>query len=112
MITPITNQDDTISSTDIIERIEELRALADEYEVLVELAEQCEGYDTWRSGGALIRASHFTEYVRGMLEDVGAISSDLPWYVKDAIDWDAVAQNIDMDYRDVEFDGITYKMRA
>jgi hypothetical protein len=132
MTTRITNLDDIIVSTDIIERVKELRASADEsedtdgetlltfsdpsdrdeYESLDTLAEQCEGYGDWDYGEALIRASHFTEYVQELMADIGTIPSDLPWYIKDAIDWDVVAQHIDQDYMDVEFDGITYKIRA
>lgn len=118
MITPITNQDDTISSTDIIERIEELEGIErdpskqDEYKTLSNLAEDCEGYGDWRYGETLIRASHFTEYVRDMMADIGVVPADLPWYIADAIDWDEVARHIDSDYVDVDFDGVTYKMRA
>ena len=117
-MTTISNQEDTISSTDIIERIEELEGIERdpsdraEYESLTALADQCEGYGDWQYGETLIRASHFTEYVRELMADIGTVPADLPWYIADAIDWDEVARHIDSDYVDVDFDGVTYKMRA
>jgi hypothetical protein len=117
-MTAITNQEDTINSTDIIERIGALERMdrdafeVEEYEELTKLAEQCEGYGDWEYGATLIRYSHFTAYVRDLMEDTEAIPPNLPWYIEDAIDWDEVARHIDMDYMDVDFDGITYKMRS
>jgi hypothetical protein len=117
-MTTISNQNETINSTDVIERIDELGRVdrdaleAEEYESLTTLAEQCEGYGDWQYGETLIRASYFTDYVRELLADTGAVPTDLPWYIRDAIDWDEVARHIDQDYIDVVFDGVTYKMRA
>lgn len=117
-MTTISNRDDTISSTDIIERIEELEGIErdpsdrDEYESLVELAEQCKGYGDWQYGEILIHKSHFTKYVRELMADIGIVPADLPWYIADAIDWDEVARHVDQDYMDVDFGGVTYKIRA
>jgi hypothetical protein len=116
-MTTISNRDDIIASTNIIERIEGLEGMErdeseeEEYTTLTDLAEQCEGSD-WRYGETLIRVSHFTEYVQELMADIGAVPADLPWYIADAIDWDEVARHIDTDYMDVNFDGITYKIRA
>jgi hypothetical protein len=44
-----------------------------------------------------------------MLEDCGEIPRDLPHYI--AIDWEATAQNIRVDYTEIDFDGQAYLVR-
>jgi hypothetical protein len=132
----ISNTDDVIDSRDVIERIEELEAIAlpihnvetgeDELDpnvtdderadavaelaLLKTLAEEAEGYaPDWQYGEMLVRDSYFTDYARELLEDCGDIPKNLPHYIE--IDWDATARNIQQDYTSVEFDGVTYWIR-
>ena len=120
MTNEITNGEDIIDSRDIIARIEELDTLIDddtadedereEFKQLKALAAQCEGYGDWEHGEALISADYFVDYVKDLLEDCGDIPRDVPWYV--AIDWEATAENIKVDYMAVDFDGQEYFMRS
>lgn len=83
---------------------------AAELEALQSLAEEAEGYAAdWQYGEALIRYSYFTEYVMEMLRDRGELPSETPWYI--AIDEDATAENIKIDYTEVDFNGVSYYIR-
>jgi antirestriction protein len=130
--------DDVIDVRDIIERLEELEALLDEYlakhdyscigdwaeispeehkelSMLVALMEEMAGYggdEQWRGDWyplTLIRESHFTDYVQEMLEDCGEIPKDLPHYIH--IDWQATARDVQVDYTPIDVDGATYFYR-
>ena len=111
---PIDNSEDIIDSRDVIERIEWLEGTDDtdeqgELETLKALAEEAEGYaPDWQYGEALIRESYFAEYAIEMLV-AGELPSDIPWYIE--IDEEATARNIQMDYTEVDFDGVSYWIR-
>jgi len=127
--TTISNMDDIIDSRDVIARIEELEGERDDYwtgteagwsndnpedaaelEALQSLAEEAEGYAAdWQYGEALIRYSYFTEYAMDMLRDCGELPSETPWYI--AIDEEQTAENIKVDYTEVDFDGVSYYIR-
>jgi hypothetical protein len=136
MRTAPNNSESTIDSRDIIERIKELEAERDscmmiredggeeadpqgwedqnpedaaELAALSNLAEDGEGAADWTYGETLIRDDYFTEYVREMLKDCGEIPRDLPHYI--AVDWHKTANNVRVDYFDVDFDGVTYWIR-
>lgn len=128
----ISNSDDIIDSRDIITRIEELEteiedALADaeedennkvdlsqeqeELKALKELAEEASGYSSdWQYGCTLIRESNFEDYARQLAEDIGAIDRDANW-PNNHIDWEAAADELRIDYTEVDFDGVTYLIR-
>lgn len=130
---PCHNMMDVIDSRDIIERIEELDDLVaeqlqleldggetdrdwpewlEELQTLKTLAEEAKDYvPDWEYGATLIRYSYFTEYCREMLEDCGDIPSNLPWYIADHIDWEDVARELKVDYKEVEFNGVVYYVR-
>ena len=77
-----------------------------------ELEEEAEGYaPDWHHGAALIRDSYFIEYCRELLSDIGDLPADLPGYIENNIDWDGVADDLKIDYTEVDFDGITYWIR-
>jgi hypothetical protein len=81
-----------------------------DYQALLSLQEEAEGYcEDWLHGEALIRESYFTEYCRELCADIGDLPRDLPSYI--VIDWDATADNLRVDYTEVEFDGVTYLVR-
>ena len=130
MATRIDNTQDILDSRDIIERIVELQESAIaavstweagtwagvEYEgktelaALKALADEAEGADDWEHGATLIRDSYFEAYARELAEDIGAISDNAEWPVWH-IDWGAAAQSLQMDYCEVDFDGVTYWVR-
>ena len=114
----IENSEDLIDSRDVIERIAFLQRevesgdndCSEELESLLDLEKEAEGYaPDWRHGATLIRRSYFVKYCQEMLEDCGDIPKDLPHYIR--IDWQATADEIGMDYTDVDFDGVTYLVR-
>ena len=124
MDTPITNSDDVIDSRDVIARIEELEDLIEdedqdelndereELQTLRELAEEASSTPDWPYGETLIRDSYFTEYAEELCKDIGALPSELPWYIADHIDWEGVARSLQADYMNVEFDEVTYWIRV
>ena len=84
----------------------------EELEVLKAFAEECEGYaEDWLYGAQLISEDYFTEYCEEFCKDIGDIPQELPWYIANHIDWDAVAGEIKADYTEVDFDGATYYVR-
>ncbi len=139
--TAVDNSESVLDSRNIIERIEEIEQAREAYieenagedvsadvrasqgdawalffpedaaelAALSKLAKEAEGADDWHHGAALIRDDYFVEYVREMLEDCGEIPRDLPHYV--AVDWHKTADNVRVDYFDVDFDGVTYWVR-
>lgn len=122
----ITNLDDVIDSRDIIARIEALTERRDdategsdpldddeaaELAALLKVAEQAEGYASdWSHGEALIRDSYFEDYTREMLDDCGYVPKDFPTWIE--IDWEATARNVQQDYTEVDFGGVSYFIRA
>ena len=115
----ITNQDDTIDSRDVIEKINKLEDAYDdlnqlEMAELVALKELADDAmcDEWEYGEVLISENYFTEYCKELCEDIGDVPKDLPWYIESNIDWDGVARDIKIDYTAVDFDGEAYFIRA
>jgi chromosome segregation ATPase len=83
----------------------------EELQPFKELAEEAEGYCSWNSGEALIRDSYFMDYCRDLVSDIGDLPADLPGYIENNIDWEGVADDLKMDYTEVDFDGVTYYVR-
>ena len=116
----INNGQDFIDGRDIIERVDELEGLEDieidddekeKLQLLQELVEQCEGYSAdWNYGATLIRGSCFEQYAQDFAEDIGAIDSALSW-PSDCIDWKKAAEQLQVDYTCVDFDGVEYWVR-
>lgn len=129
MTNSISNTDEIIDSRDVIARIAELESErddwededgkewaeenpdeAEELEKLQAFAEEAEDYASdWRYGAMLINGDYFTEYCKELLNDIGELPRDLPDYI--VIDWDATADNLKVDYTEVDFDGQTYLVR-
>lgn len=78
---------------------------------LKKLAGEAEDSPDWQYGEALIRESHFTAYAQDLANDFGAVHSDAAWPTNH-IDWDAAAEALKSDYFEVDFDGVTYLIRA
>jgi hypothetical protein len=130
MSNDISSRDDIIDSRDVIARIEELESERDgldtdeerntwdndsegeELKALKGLAEEAEGYGDWAYGEALIRDSYFAEYAEQLAEDIGDYNSREVRWPYTCIDWGKAAEELKRDYTSVEFDGVTYWMRA
>jgi hypothetical protein len=112
----IINTESTIDSREVIARLEYLEGAErdeeeeEEFKALSAFAKEAEDYaEDWLHGAILIHSSYFTKYAQEMLEDCGEIPRDLPHYI--AIDWEATAQNIRVDYTEIDFDGQAYLVR-
>lgn len=88
---------------------------ADELDKLGRLLEELSGRGTSHDWGgntypdSLIADHYFTEYTEETAYDMGAVSRDASWIV---IDWEATANGMQQDYKQVDFDGETYWYRA
>jgi len=124
----ITNSQDIIDSRDIIARIKELEGNgvipldevpqdeepvneedAEELQHLKAIAEEASGGD-WEFGVTLINENYFEDYAREFAEDIGAIEKSYNWPAN-CIDWERAARELQMDYTEVDFDGVGYLYR-
>ena len=119
--------DDVIDSREIIERIEELREelngeptsgsrdeLYAELRALEKLdSEGRDASEDWEYGVTLVNDSYFVEYAQELAEDIGAIGrggeASWPMY---CIDWDKAAEELQLDYWPIEFDGQTFWVQS
>jgi cell fate (sporulation/competence/biofilm development) regulator YmcA (YheA/YmcA/DUF963 family) len=83
----------------------------EELAALKSIADECEDYGDWSYGETLIREDYFEDYARELAEDIGAIPKDSKWPCT-CIDWEAAAEELKVDYTSVDFNGVTYYMRA
>ena len=98
----------------------ELKAWEDEnmeeLEALRKLATEAEGYGDWHHGETLIRESYFTDYIEQLIDDCYELPKEITsgvWpYRHITIDFKAAAEEAKADYMEVDFDGVTYLMRA
>lgn len=121
-----TNDRNIINSSDVIERIEWLKAELESYEgaetiysreykveleTLNTLADQCKKLnDSWEDGITLIRYSYFKDYAQELMEqDSGFDMFNLAWPFTH-IDWDAAVKELKLGYISVDFDGVEYFM--
>ena len=117
---------DYIDSRDVEELMEELEDEVEEIEIedgdvdeitienafrleLEELRDEINSSE-WQYGLLLIRESEFTGYCEEMLKDCGDLPQDIPSYI--AIDWEKTAENLSVDYSEVEINGVTFLYRA
>ena len=113
---------DIIDVREMIDRYEELKEelesdsdFAIEFEIIHAFLEElkgCGGDEQWKGDwypSHLIRDSYFPDYARDMLEDCGEIPRDIPYYI--AIDWEATAENILVDYSYIDIQDATYYYR-
>lgn len=104
--------DDTVRCTEIMAEISEWRSgdNGQELKALRALASEAEDYaPDWQHGETLIRESYWPTYAKQLVEDVGDLPHNIPHYI--VIDWEATADNLKVDYTEVDFDGVTYLVR-
>lgn len=136
----ISKYDDIIDSRDVIERLRELESdrelykteegqgdwmaengeeftdnwtqeEEDEYQELSELDREGESYcSDWIHGETLIHEDYFEQYAEELASDIGAISHDAKWPLSH-IDWHAAAEELKIDYAEVDFGGQTFYIR-
>lgn len=59
----------------------------------------------------LIAESYWEDYCKEFCSDLGYLPDGLSDLIKDNINWEGVAEDLEGGYRDVTFDGETYKIR-
>ena len=77
---------------------------------LAELREIKNYVSDWRYGETLIPEEDFVDYCQELLEDIGVLPKDLPYYL--VIDMEATAENLKADFVEVEYLGNTYLVRS
>ena len=104
---------EVFGSRDVEERLQELLSEEEleeeeqeELKELQELKEECEHYG-WEYGITFIRETYFKDYAREIFDETNEVSDNLRSY----IDYESFADDLEMDYSEVEFRGITYYWR-
>ena len=87
---------------DELKEIEEIDTLEDEI--------NCYTGDNFDDGVYLIDEDDFEEYCEELVEDIEDIGG-LPSYISNNIDWEGVAEDLKVDYSEVEFRDTTYLYR-
>lgn len=67
--------------------------------------------DNFDDGVQLIYHNDFEEYCQELLEDCGEIPTNLPAYIERNINWSGVAEDLKVDYAEVDYLGTTYYFR-
>jgi len=65
----------------------------------------------WEYGLFLVDEDDFQEYCEELVSDIGDLPTDLPSYIANNIDWEGVAEDLKVDYSEVEFRSTTYLYR-
>jgi len=87
----------------------QISEINEELKPLQELNSEGENYASdWEHGATLINEAYFTEYAEETAKDCGAIGESADWIV---IDWEATAENMKMDYTQIEFECTTFFVR-
>lgn len=110
--------DDIIDSLDIIAWHETLKTLAKkdtsleiDLEELTDLITVCGGCSEWHTGAILIRDSYFTTYAKDLAVDLGMSVVDAGWPANH-IDWESAIEELQNDYIEVDYGGISYWLVA
>lgn len=119
----VNNNQDIIDSRDIIKRIEKLQDIEErdddenaELKTLLKVQEEGESSPDWTYGETLIRETYFEEYITELIHDCYPMpkemnSGEWPWrHIK--IDYRAAADEAEMDYTSIDFDGVNYFIRS
>jgi hypothetical protein len=96
------------------EEIDRLNDFKDLYSDELEQIEQINDLENevgseWEYGVTLIEGDDFEEYCKELVEDCGYISKDFPSWIE--VDWSETANNMRVDYSEVEFRGTNYLFR-
>lgn len=96
---------------DIGARKDQIEEIQEELTPLLKLQEEAQGYcPDWRYGATLIRDDYFEEYAEELAEDIGAIDRNATWPLNH-IDWEAAANELKLDYTEIDYDGQSYWIR-
>jgi hypothetical protein len=83
----------------------------EELDALTALCEEGESNcSDWIHGEALIREDHFEDYCQELVKDIGDMPRNIPSYIE--IDWSKTANNLKVDYTEIDYGGVTYLVRS
>ena len=117
---------DVTDSRDIIARIERVESDLDqaridgndttdlraELKALEEFADEASEYaPDWHYGETIIHADYFTQYAQELSDELSPRDGAMAQWPFTHIDWEAAADELKMDYSEVEFEGVTYYIR-
>lgn len=81
-------------------------------EELAEIVSEGESlFPDWTFGETLVRDDYFEVYAQELAEEIGAVDRDAPWPAN-CIDWSEAAEQLKMDYSELDIHGQTYWGRA
>jgi hypothetical protein len=92
----------TMGNEELIEELNEIK----------QFCEELEDYGDFEHGEAIISEDYFTDYVEDLVKGLGYLTDNLPGFIEDNIDWDGVAEDLKVDYTEVDYNGTTYLMRC
>lgn len=81
------------------------------FEAIEKFISECD-YGDFRYGEAIIGRDYFEEYCEEFVKDCGYLPNDIPGFLEVAIDWEKVADQLEMDYTTVNFENDEYLIRA
>ena len=64
-----------------------------------------------KDNGPFIHENDFEDYARELADDIGAIPTNAGWPCT-CIDWEKAANELQMDYTSIDWEGVTYYYRA
>ena len=85
-----------------------LNELAEEFDTLNSIKEDWGDNSSFKDGILFVREDCFADYAEELAYDLGYINDDLPYWISAHIDWQAVADDLLVDYQSIELDGTTY----
>jgi len=92
--------------------LDEVCANYDDIKALQALCEEGESFADWQHGETLIHDSYFAQYAEELAHDLGLVSGEMMDWPLRHIDWQAAAEELQMDYSTIDFDGQTYWIRS
>lgn len=63
-------------------------------------------------GCTLISEDDFEDYCKELLQDIGVLPDNIPSYIAYNINWEGVADDLKVDYSELDYQGTTYLFRA
>lgn len=95
---------------------EELEPLIEEVESLQDFCNEADNCADWSYGEAVIHEDYFTEHTKQIIEDCyempeGFNNGQWPWNNLE-MDWEGAAEDLKQDYREIDWDGTTFFVRA
>ena len=63
-------------------------------------------------GETLIDEDDFEDYCEELVSDIGYLPKELPSFISNNIDWSGIADDLKVDYSEVEYQGNTYLYRS